>query len=324
MGVTEPRSIPIADIQPCSLLEETAATDAAVASGAKRLAKDGLPRPLLLRPSPAAPGSKYELIWGGNWLAAAKRLGWPTITSRIEMLSDQQALVAALREAAARGELTAVGRARGYRRLHEAPFNLSYVKIAAELGLKGPTSVRRLNGLLLQPQAILDLVSQRLLNEGHVRCLVRIRDPRQRVRLAKRAARGAWSISRLGERVGRLSQRSSPRRSSAKGFDYNGFHLLRDGNRILFSGRDFDFSRESPGTYASALKTALEFFIQNHVAEETAAALKEIEKALASPPGANPAPTASLGSAKLARGVDPLAAIKGLEELAKKFGNFEE
>src|SRR5215831_11857640 len=143
MGVTEPRSIPIADIQPCSLLEETAATDAAVASGAKRLAKDGLPRPLLLRPSPATPGSKYELIWGGNWLAAAKRLGWATIASRIETLSDRQA---------------AVARARGYRRLHEAPFNLSFAQIAAELGLKGPTSVRRLNGLLLQPQAILDLV----------------------------------------------------------------------------------------------------------------------------------------------------------------------
>ena len=297
--------------------------DAKVAAVAERLAKDGLPKPLLVRRSPGKEGSKYELIWGGSWLAAAKRLGWSTISSRIETLSDQQALVAGLREAAVRGELTAVARARGVRRLHEAPFNLSFGQIAAEMGLKGPTSVRRLDGLLLQPQAILDLVSQRLLNEGHVRYLARVQDPRKRVRLAKRAARGTWSVSRLGERVGRLPQRSSPSRPSAKGYDYSGFHLVRDGNRILFSGRDFDFSRESPATYASTLQTALESFIQNHMAEETAAALKELEKAIASSAASNPSAPTPPAPAKPARGVDPEAAIKGLEELTKKFGNFE-
>ena len=168
----------------------------------------------------------------------------------------------------------------------------------------------------------MDLVSQRVLNEGHVRYLVRVRDPRQRVRLARRAAREGWSLGRLGKRVGRLVQRSTPQRPNAKGYDYNGFHLICDGNRILFSGRNFDFSRESPAAYASALKTALESFIQNHMAEETAAALKEIEKALASSPPNSP-PTASSTSAQTARGVDPLAAMKGLEELKKKFGKLD-
>lgn len=52
--------------------------------------------------------------------------------------------------------------------------------------------------------------------------------------------------------------------------------------RILFSSRDFRVSRESAATYASALES----FIQNRMAEETAPALKEIEKALASSPTA--------------------------------------
>jgi hypothetical protein len=207
--------------------------------------------------------------------------------------------------------------------LHEAPFNLSFRQIATALGLKGATSVRRLDRLLLQPQGILDLLSRRLLNEGHVRYLNRVADPRKRIRLAKRAAKGAWSIGRLRERVGRLPQRANPRRPSRAGYEYNGFHLVRDGDRILFSGRDFYFSRESPATYAAALKTALESFIQNHMAKETAAALKEIEKALAPSQVPNPSPPASSAAAKQARGVDPLAAIEGLAELTKKFGKFE-
>jgi hypothetical protein len=48
--------------------------------------------------------------------------------------------------------------------------------------------------------------------------------------------------------------------------------------------------------------------------------LKEIEKALASSPLApNPTPTVTFASPQSAPGVDPLTAMKGLEELAKNF-----
>lgn len=323
MEASEARSIPVADIQPCPLFEGLTATGTELGPVSRRLANDGLPKPLLVRPSPGKEGSKYELIWGEKWLAAAKQLGWATIPSRIETLSDQQALLAGLREAAGRGELTPVARARAYRRLREAPFNLSFKQIARELRLKDATSVRRFDHLLLQPQTILDLLSQGRLNEGHVRYLDRLPDLRRRVALAKRAARGTWSIARLRERVGSLPRRTGQRRPSGGGYDYNGFHLVRDGERILFSGRDFRFSRESPAAFASALQSALESFIQNHMAEEMAAALKEIEKAIASSPAVANSPSPASSAAGQKRGVDPLAVIKGLEELNKKFGNLK-
>lgn len=323
MDASEARSIPVADIRPCPLLGETN-FERSQASVADRLAKEGLPKPLLVRPSAEKKGPPYELIWGESWLAAAKHLGWSTIVSRVETLSDEQALLAGLREAAASGELNPVARARGYHRLREAPFNLSYKKIAAALGLKGSTSVQRFAALLLQPQPILDLLSKGLLHEGHLRYLNRVTDARDRVTLAKRAAKGAWSIARLRQRVGRAQRTTQARHGGGKGYDYNGFHLVRDGERILFSGHDFYFSRESPATYASALQTALESFIKNHMVEEAQAAMREIQKAIESSQVANAAAApGSPGPAQSARGVDPLAAIEGLAALAKKFGDFE-
>ena len=281
MDASEARSIPVDEIRPCPLLGETTLDRTQVASLVDRLSKQGLPKPVLVRPSPGKTGAGYELICGGSWLAAAKQLGWPTIACRIESLSDQQALVTGLREAAT-GELNPVARARGYRRLREAPFNLSFKQIADALELKDATSVRRFDALLLQPQEILDLLSQEVLHEGHLRYLNRVTDPRYRVALAKRAAKGAWSIARLRSRIQQPGRTTTARRGSGQGYDYNGFHLVRDGDRILFSGRDFYFARESAAAYASALRTALESFIKNHMADEMAAAMREIERALES------------------------------------------
>jgi len=51
-----------------------------------------------------------------------------------------------------------------------------------------------------------------------------------------RSTPGAWSLNQLGERVGRLRQQVRSG-SSAKGYDYNGFHAVRDGaNFILQPG----------------------------------------------------------------------------------------
>jgi len=293
MDASETQKIPVEEIRPCPLLGETTIAEKQIAPLAKRLLKRGLQRPLLVRPSAEKGTPKYELIWGAAWLAAAKQLGWPTIGGRIETLSDQQALVTGLREGTATGELSAVARARGYRRLHDAPFKLSFKQIAAELGLKNAISVRRVAGLLNHPPEILDLVSQHLLHEGHLRYLNRLTNAGKRVTLAKRAAKGGWSVARLRKHVGRPRRRGAASGSPDKGYDYNGFHLVRDGDRIFFSGRDFQFSRESPAKFARELQVALESFIRDHMAEETAAALREIQRALESSQGPNvpPAPT---------------------------------
>jgi ParB family transcriptional regulator, chromosome partitioning protein len=294
MEAFETQKIPVAEIRPCPLLGETTILEKQVAALAERLKKRGLQQPLLVRPSAEKGSPKYELISGAGWLAAAKQLGWPTIAGRIETLSDQQALLAGLREGTATGELSAVARARGYRRLHEAPFKLSYQQMASELGLKDAVSVRRVAGLLNQPPEILDLLSQRLLHEGHLRYLNRLTNAGKRVALAKRAVKGGWSVAQVRKHVGRPRRRTAASGSRDKGYDYNGFHLVREGDRILFSGRDFQFSRDSPAQFARELQSALESFIRNHMAEETAAALREIQRALESSPVPDlpPAPTA--------------------------------
>jgi hypothetical protein len=125
------------------------------------------------------------------------------------------------------------------------------------------------------------------LHEGHLRYLNRMTNAGKRVALAKRAAKGEWSVARLRKHVGRPRRRGGASGSPDKGYDYNGFHLVREGDRILFSGREFQFSRESPAKFGRELQVALECFIRDHLAEETAAALREIQRALESSQGPN-------------------------------------
>lgn len=282
MESSETQKIPVAEIRPCPLFGDTTIAEKQIALLTARLSKRGFEKPILVRPSADKGGPKYELISGAASLAAAKQLGWPTIPGRIEPLSDQQALVAGLRDGTESGELSAVARAKGYRQLHEPPFKLSFKQIATELGLKDSVSVRRFAGLLDQPPEILDLLSHRRLHEGHLRYLNRVMNPVKRAALAKRAAAAQWSVARLRKHVGVPRRRASLGRSPGKGYDYNGFHLVREGDRILFSGRDFQFSRESPAKFTQELQAALESFIRDHMAEETAAALRELERALQS------------------------------------------
>src|SRR5215469_4580975 len=144
MEASDTQDIPLAHIRRCPVLPAWSIEENELARCVSRLSKCGLERPLLLRPAKdLRDGARFELVWGELWLAAARQLGWATIASRVEDLSDQQALINGLREASEAGELSSFARAKGYRKLLDPPFQLSTKQIAVEMGLKDATSVRR-------------------------------------------------------------------------------------------------------------------------------------------------------------------------------------
>jgi len=117
--------------------------------------KEGtLSQPILLRPVAADPEDAkdasgqplpaYEVISGELRLRAAKLLGWTTIRSIVEEMTDREAAMRGFEENEQRHELNIVERAKGYKMLMGDPCNLSQDAIAARMGLKNNSMVSRM------------------------------------------------------------------------------------------------------------------------------------------------------------------------------------
>ena len=120
---------------------------------ARSFQEGALSQPILLRPVAANPeGARdasgqplpaYEVISGELRLRAAKLLGWTTIRSIVEEMTDREAAMRGFDENEQRHELNIVERAKGYKMLIGEPCNLSQDAIAARMGLKDNSTVSR-------------------------------------------------------------------------------------------------------------------------------------------------------------------------------------
>ncbi|HEX8945170.1 MAG TPA: ParB/RepB/Spo0J family partition protein [Gemmatimonadaceae bacterium] len=179
------------------------------------LTASGLLQPITVRRR----GDAYELVAGERRLRAAANIGWTEISAVIRDFDDQTMLVLALVENLQRANLNPIEEARGYRTLIN-DFKLTQQQVAEAVG-KDRTTITNLLRVLSLPQAVQQMVEQRVLSAGHARALLALEAEASVSQLASEAISTGMSVRQLEQRVRELADKPSistpaEQRSNAK------------------------------------------------------------------------------------------------------------
>ncbi|MDQ6988952.1 MAG: ParB/RepB/Spo0J family partition protein [Mariprofundaceae bacterium] len=188
--LAESSHILISKIKPNKYQPRTHFDEAELASLTESIRRDGVLMPILVRP--VADG--YELIAGERRWRASQVAKLTKIPAVVRDVDDLQALELAIVENEQRDDLTAVESARAYRRLMDE-FNYTQQQVAESVGVSR-VQVSNLIRLLQLPEAVQDMVEQRLLNMGHARPLVGL-EAKKALILAKLCVEKGWSARQM-------------------------------------------------------------------------------------------------------------------------------
>src|SRR5215831_144652 len=291
------RSIPIGAIRASPFQYRTRFDDERQRQLVESLRTSGLSTPILLRPLPE--DGVFELVSGERRVRAVKELGWETIQGVCEQMSDAEAAARVVTENEVRSDANIMEKAAGYKRLTQPPCNFSFEEIARRYGWSSGTSVRRVVDLLDEPKPIQELLSRDRIGETQMRYLSRIKDPKVRARLARRAADEGWTVKMLEQRIARKLgnapkvARASNGKTAKKGAtyedDYNHFHCALFGDQVELSGRRFKMNEEMLDQYVADHRAALESFVRDVRDRSTTPRAPESSGQLASPIQPGPA-----------------------------------
>jgi ParB family chromosome partitioning protein len=153
------------------------------------LGERGVLQPVLVRPKP---GGTYELVAGERRWRAAQIAGLTEIPALVRQRDDAATLELALIENMAREDLNPIEEARACAALVEE-LGLTREEVGRRVG-RSRVAVSNLLRLLDLPDEAIEMLQQEQLSEGHGRALLLAEDHAARRRLARDAAREAWSV----------------------------------------------------------------------------------------------------------------------------------
>jgi len=188
-GGPELRELPVEQIEPNPEQPRQSFEPAALDALAGSIASAGLLQPLIVRP---LDGGRYELVAGERRWRAAQKAGLKRVPAVIRTSPEDERLQAALIENMVREDLNPVEEARACAALVD-DLGISKEELARRVG-RSRASISNLIRLLDLPDAVLSLLEQGELTEGHGRALLQLRDQDARSRLGKRAAKEGWSV----------------------------------------------------------------------------------------------------------------------------------
>jgi ParB family transcriptional regulator, chromosome partitioning protein len=209
--VGELRELPVGLIKPNPKQPRTRFDDEALAGLAASIESSGVVQPLLVRP---LHDGGYELIAGERRWRAAQRAGLDKVPVIVRDSEQAERLQVALIENMVREDLNPVEEARACAALVE-DLGLSKEELARRVGRSRP-AVSNLIRLLSLPDEALELLEAGELSEGHGRALLGASGNDLRRRLARDAARGAWSVRETESRVRLASQPKSEKGAAGK------------------------------------------------------------------------------------------------------------
>lgn len=163
--------------------------EAALDELAGSMKTQGLLQPVVVRP---LPGGLFELIAGERRWRAAQRAGIHQIPAIVRDVPDERVLELALIENLQREELNAIEEAEAFRILAD-DLELSHGEIAQRVG-KQRTTIANALRLLSLPEAVKDMVRDRLISMGHARALLALEDVKAIELLARRIAAEGLSV----------------------------------------------------------------------------------------------------------------------------------
>ncbi|MHB8241115.1 MAG: ParB/RepB/Spo0J family partition protein [Solirubrobacteraceae bacterium] len=215
-GAVEPpeeelRELPVELISPSPNQPRRAFDQQALEALAGSLGERGVLQPVLVRPRP---GGTYELVAGERRWRAARLAGLETVPALVRDREDAAALEVALIENMAREDLNPIEEARACAALVEE-LGLTREEVGLRVG-RSRVAVSNLVRLLDLPDAVIELLEQGTLSEGHGRALLLAEDHDARRTLARTAAEQGWSVRVVEERA-RESNAKPPSTSTRAG-----------------------------------------------------------------------------------------------------------
>jgi len=194
----------IDELHPNRKQPRTRFDDTALAELADSLKQIGILEPILVRKR-AAGG--FEIVAGERRWRAAQKAGLHEVPIFVRELSDAKVFEAALIENLQREDLNPLEIARAFQQML-GDHGHSQETLAQLLGKDRSTIANALR-LLKLPNAVLDLIAERALSEGHGRALLSVSDAKVITALAKEAIAKGWSV-RETERQARAAAAQKP------------------------------------------------------------------------------------------------------------------
>lgn len=162
---------------------------------------NGIIQPLLVR---QLPDGSYQIVAGERRWRAAKMAGLTEVPVFVKELTDQQTQQIALIENLQRENLNPIEEALGYKELIEK-YDMTHEEVAKVVG-KARASISNALRLLELPEAIRDLVENKDLSSGHAKVLLSVKDNKNVVDLAFKAATKEVSVRELERMVKNLDK----------------------------------------------------------------------------------------------------------------------
>ncbi|NOY91266.1 MAG: ParB/RepB/Spo0J family partition protein [Deltaproteobacteria bacterium] len=184
--------------------------EAALEELAESMRVHGVLEPIVVRTRKAG---GYEIIAGERRWRAAQKAGLKQVPIHVRELDDRAAFEAALVENLQREDLNAVETARALHRLVEQHGH-TQEQVAQRIG-KDRSTVANAIRLLKLPEVVLEMVEAGDLSEGHGRALLRAKDAKQQLSLARQAARGGLSVRELERRARKQPSKAAPKKGKS-------------------------------------------------------------------------------------------------------------
>jgi len=165
---------------------------------AESIRQNGIITPIALR---KIGENRYRIIAGERRWRAARLAGLSDIPAIVLDADDEAAAVMALTENLQREDLNPVDEAEGIRTLIEN-FSLTQEECSARIGRSRPAVANALRLLSLEEE-ILSMLRTGTLSGGHGKALLAMPSGEERIKLAKEAVKGNWSVRRLEDEVKR-------------------------------------------------------------------------------------------------------------------------
>jgi ParB family chromosome partitioning protein len=176
--------------QPRTRFHETALEELA-----QSIRSSGIIQPLLVRRR----GTRYQLIAGERRWRAAQRASLQRVPAVVKEVAEELALEMTLVENLQREDLNPIEQAHAFDRLI-SEFHLTQEQVAERTGKDRATIANAIRLLRLE-ETIQEMMEEGKLSAGHGRALLAIPEGQERISLAKRAAKGGFSVRQL-ERMG--------------------------------------------------------------------------------------------------------------------------
>ncbi len=214
-GPAAPATVPVEALAPDPDQPRRHFDEAALDDLARSIRAKGIVQPIVVSPDPDAPGT-YRIVAGERRWRAARRAGLSEVPVVVRPTERDERLELALVENLQRVDLGPVEEARAYHALLTRT-GISQEELARRLG-KDRSTIANAIRLLKLPDKVLAMLEDGRLTAGHARALLTAPDDATRIELARKAARGKWSVRAL-ERRARQAARDRREPAPAAGDD---------------------------------------------------------------------------------------------------------